>query len=68
MSTASELVSIREHIESLIERLDDVAFQVLREAARDTGTRPASDKTLTQARRAMEKAARLLGGLEDESD
>lgn len=61
------------HYESLIERLesvgadiDDIAFDRLREAAADGETmRPADDKQLMQARRAIEKAAVLLRRLEE---
>ena len=40
--------------------LDDVMFDVLREASRRREGRPALDKTLSQARRAIDKAAHLL--------
>ena len=41
--------------------LDDLSFNVLREASsRGERERPAADRTLTQARRAVEKAAHLL--------
>ncbi len=40
--------------------LDDVMFDVLREASRRREGRPAIDKTLSQARRAIDKAAHLL--------
>lgn len=40
--------------------LDDVMFDVLREASRRREGRPAIDKTLTQARRAIDKAVHLL--------
>jgi hypothetical protein len=44
--------------------LDDVALDVLTEAVADGATaRPPEDKTLTQARRAVEKAATLLESL-----
>jgi hypothetical protein len=62
----SDIEQIRERIQDVIESLDDVTFALLRQASRESGTRPASDKTLVQARRALEKAARLLGSLERE--
>jgi ABC-type transporter Mla subunit MlaD len=40
--------------------LDDVMFDVLREASRNREGRPALDKTLSQARRAIDKAVHLL--------
>jgi hypothetical protein len=44
--------------------LDDVALDVLHTAVADGATaRPAEDKALTQARRAVEKAAVLLESL-----
>jgi hypothetical protein len=44
--------------------LDDVALDVLNRAVADGATaRPVEDKTLTQARRAVEKAATLLESL-----
>jgi hypothetical protein len=45
--------------------LDDVALDVLNEAVADGATvRPPEDKVLTQARRAVEKAATLLESLD----
>jgi hypothetical protein len=44
--------------------LDDVALDILTEAVADGATaRPPEDKTLTHARRAVEKAATLLESL-----
>jgi ABC-type transporter Mla subunit MlaD len=40
--------------------LDDVMFDVLREASRRREGRPPIDKTLSQARRAIDKAVHLL--------
>ncbi len=40
--------------------LDDVMFDVLREASRKREGRPALDKTMSQARRAIDKAVHLL--------
>lgn len=52
---------IRSRLESLAEELTDVSLEVLREAVEAGETkRPAIDKRLGQARRAVEKAARLL--------
>ncbi len=63
MDVHAEIERIKERIESTIENLDDVIFTLLREASRETGQRPASDKTLVQSRRALEKAVRLLGSV-----
>jgi hypothetical protein len=41
--------------------LDDVQFDVLREASARRRGRPAIDKTLSQARRSIEKAIHLIG-------
>lgn len=50
-------------LQQIGEELDDLSFEVLRGAARArTGERPAIDKVLVQARRAVSKAAVLLAG------
>jgi hypothetical protein len=50
-----------ERLEAIGAELDDLSFDVLQEAVAGGATqRPAADKTLTQARRAVEKAAQLL--------
>lgn len=52
-------------LESVLEDLDELAFDQLREAVADGATtRPASDKELAKARRSVDKAARLLAALE----
>lgn len=52
---------IREQLESLGEQLTELAVDVLRQAVDDGATsRPPLEKKLTQARRAVEKAARVL--------
>lgn len=58
--------SLADRLESVIADLDELAFDRLREAVADGATeRPVSDKELTKARRAAEKAARILRALED---
>ena len=53
-------------LEAIAEELDDISFEMLREAAADGATsRPPADKKLTQARRAVEKASHLLRQLEE---
>lgn len=66
MEGYDDIADIKERIDSTIEALDDVTFSLLREAARQSGNRPSADKTLVQARRALEKASRLLASLEAE--
>ena len=62
MSRAGELA---ERLAQIGEDLDELAFDLLREAAAEGATtRPAADRTLTQARRAVEKAAQLLRTLD----
>jgi hypothetical protein len=62
----SDFGSIADRLETIVADLDELAFDRLREAVADGHTaRPASDKTLTQARRAVEKAAHLLRSLDD---
>ena len=57
---------LAEQLEAIVAELDEVSFDLLQQAVADGATaRPAADKTLTQARRAIEKAAALLRELED---
>ena len=54
-----------ERLESVAADLDEIAFDRLREAVADGEvTRPADDKKLMQARRAIEKAAAVLRQLD----
>ncbi|MBM3827160.1 MAG: hypothetical protein FJW09_00800 [Actinobacteria bacterium] len=55
------LVEIVGELRDLVARLDDLQFDLLREASERHQPRPAMDKTLSQARRALEKALNLLG-------
>lgn len=58
----SDLVA---RIEAIAGELDDMAFDQLREAvAQGDVVRPTSDRRLMQARRALEKAAAVLGKLD----
>jgi hypothetical protein len=54
------LNDIASRLRDVASSLDDVMFDVLREASRRREGRPAIDKTLSQARRAIDKAAHLL--------
>lgn len=49
-----------DRLDAIAEELDETMFDQLREAAAAKAGRPADDKRLTQARRAIEKASRLL--------
>lgn len=51
---------LADQLDTLVEELDERAFEALRVAAAAGGGRPADDKRLMQARRAIEKAAHLL--------
>lgn len=57
----NRIADIRSRLESITEELTDVSVEVLRSAVEAGATkRPPIDKKLGQARRAVEKAARLL--------
>jgi len=51
---------LADQLDAIASELDDRSFTLLREAASAKGGRPAEDKRLTQARRAIEKASHLL--------
>ena len=58
--------SLADRLADVAADIDEIAFDQLREAVADGEvTRPASDKTLMQARRAIEKAAVLLRKLDE---
>jgi hypothetical protein len=54
------LNDIVSQLRDAVSSLDDVMFDVLREASRKREGRPVIDKTLSQARRAIDKAVHLL--------
>ena len=61
-----EYATFVERLESVAADLDELAFDRLREAVADGEvTRPADDKQLMQARRAIEKAAAVLRQLDE---
>ena len=61
-----EYAGLVERLEAIAADLDEMAFDRLREAvAEGEVTRPADDKKLMQARRAIEKAAGVLRQLDD---
>jgi hypothetical protein len=52
---------LAERLDAIGAELDELSFDLLQQAVADGRTeRPAADRTLTQARRAVEKAAGLL--------
>jgi hypothetical protein len=52
---------LADRLDAIVADIDELAFDRLRAAAADGATeRPREDKTLVQARRAVEKAAHLL--------
>jgi exonuclease VII small subunit len=66
----AEFASLAERLESIVDDLDELALDRLREAvANGVKERPQSDRELTKARRAVEKAAVVLRRLDEiESD
>jgi len=59
-STAAEL---SERLTAVAEAIEDLSFEILREAAADGAERPDADRVLVRARRSVDKAAMLLSGL-----
>ena len=56
---------VAERLDAIGAELDELSFDLLQQAVADGATqRPAADRTLTQARRAVEKAAGLLRQLQ----
>lgn len=60
--TNSRYQHLVEGLQVVADDLDQICFDQLREAAAEGRARPADDKRLTQARRAVEKAIHLLRG------
>ena len=59
---------LADRLEEIVADLDERSFDMLREASAEGKGRPADDKRLTQARRAIEKAIHLLRGRHAGSD
>jgi hypothetical protein len=60
----SQVANLAARLRDIAAELDDAALDVLNRAVADGATaRPTEDKSLTQARRAVEKAATLLESL-----
>jgi hypothetical protein len=58
---AHRLDELASRLDAVVEELDDIALEALREASADgAGARPVFDKRLTQARRATERASYLV--------
>lgn len=56
---------VAERLRAIAEELDEASFELLHDAVASGETkRPQADRTLTQARRAIEKAATLLDALD----
>lgn len=63
---AGEFEDIRARLEGISEELADLAIEHLRASLEAGGNeRPESERRLTRARRAVEKAVGLLGGAEE---
>ena len=61
----SDVATIVERLDAIVEELDEIAFDRLRQAAGDGVTeRPLDDRQLVRARRAVEKAAGVLRALD----
>jgi hypothetical protein len=57
-----------EQLRAIEESLRDLAYDRLRDASEGDGDAAADEKRLQQARRAVERAVRALGGAPDEWD
>lgn len=58
------LAELADRLGEMVAELDEIAFDRLREAVADGETeRPAADRDLVRARRAVEKAAHLVRAL-----
>ena len=61
----SDVAALADRLRAVLDDLDELAFDRLREAVADGATsRPASDKELAKARRSVEKAMRVLEALD----
>ena len=65
----SDIRALADRLESIVEELDEIAFDRLRLAAAEgQRTRPDDDRELTRARRAVEKAVAVLRGIDGSAD
>ncbi len=61
----NDYASLAERLRSVLDDLDELAFDQLREAVADGATgRPPSDRELSKARRSVEKAMYVLESLD----
>jgi hypothetical protein len=65
---AGDLDHVRERLEGIAEELADLAIDRLRAAVDGNDGAAAEERRITRARRAVEKAANLLGGPPAEDD
>ena len=63
MSSLDQFEALADRLDAISEELGDLAIALLRDAIAEGATsRPAEEKRLTQARRAIDKASHLLRG------
>jgi hypothetical protein len=63
VTSTDQLEQLADRLDAISEELGDLAISLLRDAIADGATaRPADDKRLAQARRAVDKASHLLRG------
>ena len=68
MSRENSFESLAEQLDTISEQIAENALDELKAALRrGEQKRPARERTLTQARRAVEKAAHLLRSLDDDA-
>jgi hypothetical protein len=61
--------SLADRLRGIADELDDASFTLLHDAVVEGAIeRPAADKTLIQARRAIEKAATLIDSLANDNE
>jgi hypothetical protein len=64
--TEARTDDLADRLDAIVAELDELSFDLLQQAVADGATaRPPDDKVLVQARRAVEKAARLLRQRDD---
>lgn len=63
-SVIQRIGEIQSMLTDVSDRLGDVSMDLIRTAIEQGSVRPSADKTLARARRAVDKAATLLGGID----
>jgi hypothetical protein len=61
-NTRERLDAVVDRLRAAVDELDDIAFDVLRDASARGVDRPNVDKEIVRARRSIEKAVLLLSG------